>query len=156
MKRITATIILICFLITYIFPQTMLGENYYSPEEQNMLLIRVNVWGNVKKAGSVLVPDGTDVIGAISFAGGPSEDANSRSVTIIHADGKREKLDITKYKGNEQDRRHNPILKPGDTIIMPANFWQGFTRGVSFIYQIAVIFYTVFQIWDIADAFITQ
>lgn len=156
MKRITASILLLSFMFTYIFPQTILGENYYSPEEQSMMLIRVNVWGNVKKAGSVLVPDGTDVIGAISFAGGPSADANSRSVTIIHADGKREKLDLTKYRGNDNDRRHNPILKPGDTVVVPANFWYGFTRGVSFVYQIAVIFYTVFQVWDMAETFLTQ
>ncbi len=153
MKRIVSIILLLSFAFVYIFPQTFPGDYYFSPEERNMLLIRVNVWGNVKSAGSVLVPDGTDVMGAISFANGPSQDANTQSVTLIHADGKREKLNLTKYR-NESDRRNNPILKPGDTIVVPASGWFGFTRAVSFIYQVAVIFYTVFQIWNIAETII--
>ncbi len=153
MKKVISMIILFCFFVTYVFPQIVPGTFYFSPEEQEMMLIRVNVWGNVVKPGSVLVPDGTDLIGAISFAGGPGDDSDTRSIMLIHADGSKVKCSIGKYH-KEEDRRHNPILKPGDTIIIPNNFWYTFTRGVSFIYQVAVIFYTVFQIWDMADTFI--
>ena len=39
------------------------------------LLMRVNIWGFVRKPGQYMVPTDTDLICLMSFAGGPAEQA---------------------------------------------------------------------------------
>ncbi|KAA3655690.1 MAG: hypothetical protein DWQ10_17065 [Calditrichaeota bacterium] len=51
--------------------------------EQNELLIKVNIWGFVKKPGQYLVPTDTDLISLISYAGGPLDEAKLKKVKII-------------------------------------------------------------------------
>lgn len=52
---------------------------------QDELLIRVNIWGFVRKPGQYMVPKNTDLISLISFAGGPLEQAKIKKVKIIRA-----------------------------------------------------------------------
>ncbi|HCP17103.1 MAG: Soluble ligand binding domain-containing protein [candidate division TA06 bacterium 32_111] len=119
---------------------------YYSPNEENVLMIRVNVWGYVNNPTSALLPDGTDLITAISYAGGPKENANLNRVVIIHSDGSRQICDLAKFK-NENSREHNPILKPGDTVRVGGDFIYHLTRYLRDIYNVAVIANTVFILY---------
>ncbi|MDZ7362316.1 MAG: SLBB domain-containing protein [candidate division KSB1 bacterium] len=52
---------------------------------QDELLIRVNIWGFVRKPGQYMVPKNTDLISLISFAGGPLEQAKIKKVKIIRS-----------------------------------------------------------------------
>ena len=52
---------------------------------QDELLIKVNIWGFVRKPGQYMVPKDTDLISLISFAGGPLEQAKINKVKIIRA-----------------------------------------------------------------------
>src|SRR5574341_717354 len=53
--------------------------------DQNELLIKVNIWGFVRRPGQYMVPKDTDLISLISFAGGPLEQARVKKVKIIRA-----------------------------------------------------------------------
>lgn len=58
------------------------GALYYLGE-QDELLIKVNIWGFVQKPGQYMVPNGTDLISLISFAGGPKEQAKLKNIKVI-------------------------------------------------------------------------
>ncbi len=58
------------------------GSLYYLGEKDE-LLIKVNIWGFVQKPGQYMVPNGTDLISLISFAGGPREEARLNNVKLI-------------------------------------------------------------------------
>ena len=60
------------------------GAQYFLGE-QDELLIKVNIWGFVRKPGQYMVPKDTDLISLISFAGGPLEQAKIKRVRIIRA-----------------------------------------------------------------------
>jgi hypothetical protein len=58
------------------------GAQYFLGD-QDELLIKVNIWGFVRKPGQYMVPKDTDLISLISFAGGPLEQAKIKKVKII-------------------------------------------------------------------------
>lgn len=149
MKKVLILTVLLSFLFLVIFPQDM-KSFYFSPEEENMLMIRVNVWGQVNNGSSILVPDGTDLITAISYAGGPTVNAELTNITVIRSDGSRLKCNVAKFK-DEKDRKNNPILKPGDTIILKSNTIYTISRTLQFIYQVAVIVTSVVSVWNLWD-----
>lgn len=153
MKKVLIFAVLISFIFVMLFPQDT-KSFYYSPEEANMLMIRVNVWGQVNHGSSILVPDGTDLITAVSYAGGPTVNAEISNVTVIRADGSRLKCNIGQFK-SENDRKNNPILKPGDTIIIKSSPLYTFSRALQFIYQVAVIVTSVVTVWNLWDTIST-
>lgn len=53
--------------------------------EQDELLIKVNIWGLVRRPGQYMVPKDTDLISLISFAGGPLDQAKMKKVKVIRA-----------------------------------------------------------------------
>src|SRR5512137_1114107 len=65
------------------------------------LLIPVNIWGFVQKPGQYMVPDNTDLVALLSFAGGPNENARLNEIRIIRNDPKRGnlvyKIDVKKF-----------------------------------------------------------
>jgi polysaccharide export outer membrane protein len=65
---------------------------------QDELLIKVNIWGFVRKPGQYMVPKDTDLISLISFAGGPLEQAKINKVKIIRA---------PEFNGAPQSQRPN-------------------------------------------------
>lgn len=55
---------------------------YLSLGADNELLMKVNVWGEVKKPGILDVPDNTDLVSLLSFANDPIEVANHKKIGI--------------------------------------------------------------------------
>jgi hypothetical protein len=51
--------------------------------DQDELLMRVNIWGFVRRPGQYMVPKDTDLISLISFAGGPREEAKIKKIKVI-------------------------------------------------------------------------
>lgn len=104
------------------FKQSNRGAQYYLGSEDE-LLIKVNVWGFVRKPGQYLVPSDTDLISLLSFVGGPLEEANIKNVKLIRS-GKGEKkvirIDVKKYLKNGNEKLI-PGLLPGDTIVVTAS-----------------------------------
>ncbi|HVP37446.1 MAG TPA: SLBB domain-containing protein [Terriglobales bacterium] len=117
------------------------GMDYYlSPGADNQLLIKVNVWGEVLKPGIVEVPDNTDLLSLISMAGGPTESAKLSKVKIV-----RNFTENRIFTINVQDcvrdgkAEQIPLIKPGDTVIVPRNSFHSVSKYVTFIYNLAVI-----------------
>lgn len=107
----------------------------------NELLIQVNVWGEVKNPGTLQVPDNTDLISLLSFAGGPTENAKLSQVKLIRSFSPEKEVKVINVerflkKGNHQAV---PIIEPGDTIVVPKTGFHGLTRFISFVYNLAVI-----------------
>ena len=119
------------------------GAQYYISRKEAIdeLLIRVNVWGYVAKPGQYLVPDNTDLISLLSYAGGPTEDARIDAVKLVRTvDGKRKviEVDVTKLlKGGSSE--DIPVLMPGDTLIVPGNFYRLISRAVRIVSQLAIV-----------------
>ena len=117
------------------------AAQYYLGYEDE-LLIPVNVWGFVQKPGQYMVPNNTDLISLLSFAGGPSENAKISNIRIIRND---QKLGNIVYKVNVKkfiesgDERLIPMLKPGDTIIVKGTTFHWITKFFEFVSRIAVL-----------------
>lgn len=117
------------------------GLNYYlAPGPDNQLLIKVNVWGEVLKPGLVEVPDNTDLLTLISVAGGPTENAKLSKVKIKRNFHQNKILTV-----NVKDYLQNgkaeeiPLIKPGDTVIVPRNSFHSVSKYITFLYNLAVI-----------------
>ncbi|MDD3804397.1 MAG: hypothetical protein PHW02_08455 [bacterium] len=150
MKKVAIFLAFFILISIFAYSQDM-KSFYFSPNEENMLMIRVNIWGYVHNPNSVLIPDGTDLVTALSYAGGPSESANVNHVVILHADGTKTKCDIAKFKG-EGSREHNPVMRPGDTVMIKGNFLYHFTNFVTKVYQVAVVASVLVTIYNAFSA----
>ncbi len=130
------------------YPVRNRAAQYYLGTEDE-LLVPVNIWGFVEKPGQYMVPNNTDLISLLSFAGGPKEGAKISNIQIIRSDSK---LGNTVFKINVKryletaDQRLVPVLKPGDTVLVKgttfhwiSKFFEFMTRLVAF----AQIFYFV-------------
>ncbi len=58
------------------------GAQYFLGD-QDELLMRVNIWGFVRKPGQYMVPTDTDLISLLSFAGGPVEQAKVKAIRVV-------------------------------------------------------------------------
>lgn len=96
---------------------------------QDEVLIKVNIWGFVRMPGQYLVPSDTDLISLISYAGGPTEDAQITKVKLVrtvnvspqgvNSDPKKKiyVFNVKKFL-EEGDESENPQLMPNDTILI--------------------------------------
>ncbi|MBU1155823.1 MAG: polysaccharide export protein [Proteobacteria bacterium] len=81
----------------------------------------ISVLGNVKKEGNFQMLKPTDVMQALSMAGGFNEWANKDEVFILRGIGPRQQRFLFEYSEviNGEKREQNIILKPGDIIVVP-------------------------------------
>ena len=82
---------------------------------------KVSVLGRVVTPGVYPITGNTTLVEAISAAGGFTEWANKRKITVItHQEGKEKKITVNYKKiSSGKDPGQNIILKRGDTIIVP-------------------------------------
>jgi protein involved in polysaccharide export with SLBB domain len=124
------------------------GPQYVYGDDERVK-ISVNVWGEVERPGSYLVPDDTDLITLLSLAGGPTSTANLRSVELarFHAQppGNRT-LNLEKVLARPEVPP--PGLLPGDIVQVPrrrAPTWGGVLRG---FYELALVASTIVLVVD--------
>ena len=135
---------IICIDDTPIFAQERVQLNrasQYHLGASDELLIPVNIWGFVLKPGQYMVPNKTDLITLLSFAGGPKEGAKISKIHIVRSDPNARrnvfKVDIKRYL-ETADAKLIPILKPGDTIVVKGTTFNWIQRVLTFISNIAV------------------
>jgi hypothetical protein len=117
------------------------GSKYYL-NEANELLIRVNIWGRVQRPGQFYVPAETDLISALSIAGGPAQRARLSDVSLVReaVESEREVMavNVRKYL-KTGDPRLIPDLKPEDTIVVHGSAWQLVADVASVVGQLAIV-----------------
>ena len=98
-------------------------------------MIKVNIWGFVRMPGQYLVPSDTDLISLISYAGGPTEGAQTKNVKLVRTmdlspNDQKQKENKKIYHYNIKkfletgDLIYNPQLMPNDTILISGSTAQ--------------------------------
>ena len=121
------------------------GINYYNYSDPDKINIEIIVLGGVKNPGKYLVPTGTTVIDVLGLAGNVLQEETTDNIRLLRNSQKGEKLSddnilTLKYRDIFKDallksvNKSNPILLPGDILIIPITpektFWDNF-RDVS-------------------------
>lgn len=136
-------ILLVLLLATVVFAQEGIqgaAQFYVYPGDVGELQIKVQIWGQVRMPGMYQVPKSMDVVGLMSLAGGPTEDANLSAVRIVRTALISDvlKVDIQGYT-RSASIESIPILEAGDMVIVPENPYHKFERFVRVVAQIAII-----------------
>ncbi len=120
-----------------------LGASRYYIGKEDELLIPVNILGYVNKPGQYMVPNETDLVALVAFAGGFREDAKINNIKILRGiatNGQPQvfKVDLKKYfaTGN---RELNPRLMPDDTIIVAGSRTVTVKNTLDFIAKLSVL-----------------
>lgn len=88
------------------------------------VLMKINLWGGVRRPGIYHVPLGTDLVSLISYAGGPRAEAEMDEIRIRRSFGGN---DTTMQVNMDETLAHegplsdalNPSLKVNDVVIVP-------------------------------------
>ena len=128
-------------------------NNGYIIGENDEIMIKINVWGEVKRTGMFTVPSDTDLVSMISFVGGPMENANLGSIKIVRTalEQGEEAIIYVNMEDFLQTGNYDllPDLKPGDTIIVPGNVMSYFSDFINIVAKLALIvniYYTISRI----------
>lgn len=96
---------------------------YFALPSKGKILIPVHIWGEVNKAGLHYIPSETDVVKALSLAGGPRTSAKLDNVKVTRVENdttKEIKFDLS--EGGNKDA-YQSKLNPGDTIFIEKNYF---------------------------------
>lgn len=138
-----------------VLSSTLLAQprDEYIMTESGRLEMVVYIIGEIKRPGEYQVPDDTNLLELISKAGGPTEFSNMSKVMITRIDrdvptngrdgrlrsrNKIVRYDVAKYLQESVDVPP-PVLKPGDTILVPRNSWHKWRMAFTIVRDLAVI-----------------
>ncbi|MCB0722422.1 MAG: SLBB domain-containing protein [Ignavibacteriae bacterium] len=123
------------------------GANYYNYADLDKVNIEVNLWGYVKSPGKYLIPQGTTAIDLITLGGGPTVDAMLNDIRIVRL--KNDTLNISKDQIINIDyndflwedkiksgMKKNPVLMPGDIILIPGEPRYFFRENLGIILSV--------------------
>lgn len=116
-------------------------QYFMAPGTDNQLLMKINIWGEVEKPGVLEVPDRTDLLSALSLAGGPKEGAKLTKVKVIRGfNGEKKSWEVNlKEAVNKGELDKVPMLQPGDTVVVPKGGFRVFSKFLTVAYNVAVI-----------------
>lgn len=139
-KTIVLSLAIIMSVLVYAQDQTANLSARFSGEAE--YTIPIKVWGEVVNPGIYNVPIGYDLLGILSFAGGPINSAKLTNVKVIrgHRLTKDESIvvyvDLDKYI-ETGDESLIPEIRAGDTIMVPPKFGKNFVTNFAAILAIA-------------------
>lgn len=97
------------------------GNEFMSGQEAGVVMMKVNLWGAVKKPGIHHIPVKTDLISLMSYAGGPNDNAKIDSVVIKRNQGKlQKKINVDLAQLIHDEDVYDLTLQPEDIIVVPA------------------------------------
>lgn len=158
-KSLATLLVLILFQVTTGYCQDdreKIGENeiqktglhYYNYADKDKVNIEVSLWGYVESPGKYLIPQGTTAIDLITLGGGPLTDAQLNDIRIIRL--KNDTLNITQdqiINLNYNDflwedkikpgTKRNPVLMPGDMLMIPGEPRYFFRENLGIILSIS-------------------
>lgn len=103
--------------------------------DADMVTMTVNVWGEVRSPGAHQIPWNSDLIAAVSAAGGPTSQADLGSVQIVYRD-----FQCVYNLRNYLDGRGAtvPAMEPGVTVFIGRSGYEWWREIVDFTYKIIV------------------
>ena len=123
---------------------------FYNYGDNDKVNIDVNVWGYVKFPGKYLIPKGSTLQDLISYSGGPTTDSKLEEIILYSP-----KNDSMKVSGDRILRinyddlfwkenaiaknRNNPVLSPGDILILRGEPRYFARDNISFILSISSV-----------------
>lgn len=96
------------------------GSEFVSGKGKGGILMKVNLWGAVGKPGVHHIPNKTDILTLLTYAGGPRSNAVLDDVVLKRTFGGKTKVfefDIEEMVKSE-DKSIIPVLQPGDIILV--------------------------------------
>lgn len=98
------------------------GSEFMSGQEPGTVMMKVNLWGAVRKPGIHHIPVKTDLVALMSFAGGPNDNAIIDEITIKRQQGnKQTKINVDLSQLIHGEYNNNLTLQPDDIIVVPAD-----------------------------------
>jgi len=115
---------------------------------QEEVLIRIQVWGEVRSPGIYSVPTTTNLVEAISFSGGPTSRSDLNRVKLVKAlrGKKTDFYNVNDYISGK--KRDPPILDSGDLVYIPQTLTSKIADFVRFTGIVAAIAYTIYRITE--------
>ncbi len=114
----------------------------------DQVLMPVNVWGFVNMPGQYMVPLETDLVSLLSWAGGPREDARIKRIRVVRtlAEGDSSvviDVDVKSYV-DTGNLKENPILLPGDTVVVSGTTFYLVSKVFELGFRIAMIVQAIY------------
>lgn len=127
--------------------------NFYDFSDPTKVNFEVIAWGGFKNPGKYLVPEGTTMIDMMTYAGLPPNSELLEDVKLVRAKditSKYQSSTVIKFnfkkffdKETTSFSSENPLVKPGDIILIPLElektFWDYLKEGLVIIGPIASI-----------------
>lgn len=106
------------------------GGEYVHGQKQGKILVRVLVFGSISQQGIHYVPEGTDLLFLMLYAGGSSENTKLNGITIRRRNIKN--LIQVDLEDMIEEGRQIPKMMDGDVVTVPYN-WRRDVGTVSMI-----------------------
>ena len=115
---------------------------------QDQVLMAVNVWGFVNVPGQYMVPLETDLVSLLSYACGPREDARIKRIRIVRSTAGSDTsavidVDVKRFVVTG-DFDENPILLPGDTVVVSGTTFHLVSKMFELGFRIAMIVQAIY------------
>jgi protein involved in polysaccharide export with SLBB domain len=124
--------------------------SYFYVARPNEMTMQINIWGFVHHPGRYEVNTNTDLIQLLSYAGGPTNDADIEEVRIMRIVRREGTLATKEMRVNlcKMDRLEEAkiMLQPGDTVYMDHTSWLTIRDVVSVVTTAAIVTAAVAQI----------
>ena len=125
------------------------GERYIT-DEDGIIKMWVNVWGQVNKPGSYLVYDGIDLATLLSITGGPKSGANLKKISLFRelpdANGQlSQTIDLKKFL-KSGDRGDFTRVLPNDTFVIPQSLSSYIISNLNIVNTLL----NFYNLWTIA------
>ena len=123
----------IFFLISIASSESIKNKYEYVTGDDGLIKFRVNVIGHVKDPGSYLVPDGCDLITALSYAGGPLEGSKLDKVMIYSQTNDPRLINLSNILDDDDLSNNFILLYPNDTIYLKQTNFNYFINNSRFL-----------------------
>ncbi len=124
-------------------------DSKYITDENGILRMYIEVWGQINRPGTHLVYEGIDLISFFSVCGGPTQGANLSRVKILRQND--DSPDLTVQTVNlkkilKTGENNNILLEPNDVILVDEKFSYRFFNNLNILNTSLHILTLYFQI----------
>ncbi len=124
--------------------------SYFYVARPNEMTMQINIWGFVHHPGRYEVNTTTDLVQLLSYAGGPTNDADMEDVRVSRLVRRGNVVSAKEVRVNlrEMDKMDEGKLQlqPGDTIFLDHTSWLTIRDVVSVVTTAAIVTAAVAQI----------